>query len=96
MGTDHDTYTSFIALCCVSQCNMGMLLVSSMAIEDLTPGPQPTTGDVNGDGNLNISDINVLIDMILSGKTQANGDVNGDGSVNIADINAVIDMILAD
>lgn len=51
-------------------------------------------GDTNGDGTVNISDINVLIEMILSGKSQANGDVNGDGSVNIADVNAVIDIIL--
>ena len=52
-------------------------------------------GDVNGDGEVNIADINAVIDMILSGTFNAKGDVNGDGEVNIADINAVIDLILS-
>jgi hypothetical protein len=49
---------------------------------------------VNGDGEVNIADVNAIIDMILTGNTQPNGDVNGDGEVNIADVNAVIDIIL--
>lgn len=52
-------------------------------------------GDVNGDGEVNIADINVIIDMILSGRSDPSGDVNGDGEVNIADINVVIDIILS-
>ena len=51
-------------------------------------------GDVNGDGEVNIADINVIIDIILSGRSDPSGDVNGDGEVNIADINVVIDIIL--
>ena len=51
-------------------------------------------GDVNGDGEVNIADVNALIDQILTGKTTPAGDVNGDGEVNIADVNAVIDIIL--
>ena len=52
------------------------------------------TGDVNSDGVVNISDINVLINMILNGNNATGGDVNGDGMVNISDINAVINIIL--
>ena len=52
-------------------------------------------GDVNGDGEVNIADVNALIDVILSGRTDdMTADVNGDGEVNIADINALIDIIL--
>lgn len=51
-------------------------------------------GDVNGDGEVNIADINAVIDIILSGSFEINGDVNADGEINIADINAVIDQIL--
>ncbi len=51
-------------------------------------------GDVNGDGEVNIADINALIDMILTSNDDIKGDVNGDGEINIADINAVIDCIL--
>ena len=51
-------------------------------------------GDVNGDGSVNIADINALIGAILSGYGSAVYDVNSDGSVNITDINAVINWIL--
>ena len=57
--------------------------------------PQPIVpGDVNGDGEVNISDVSDIIDLILSGRLSDAGDVNGDGEVNITDINVVIDMIL--
>ena len=52
-------------------------------------------GDVNGDGEVNIADINALIDMILAGIQDKMGDVNGDDEVNIGDVNAVIDLILS-
>lgn len=52
------------------------------------------TGDVNGDGEVNIADVNALIDMILSGDLDIIGDVDGDGEVGISDVNAVIDIIL--
>ena len=51
------------------------------------------TGDVNGDGEVNISDVNAVIDLILN-DGEGNGDVNGDGEINISDVNAVIDIIL--
>ena len=53
------------------------------------------TGDVNGDGEVNISDINAVIDLILSGTTCPSADVNDDGEINITDINAIIDIILS-
>ena len=57
--------------------------------------PQPgKPGDVNGDGEVNIADVNAVLDMILTGNNLPSGDVNGDGEVNIADVNALIDMIL--
>lgn len=52
-------------------------------------------GDVNGDGAVNIGDINYIISHILSPKQgDMSADVNGDGNVNISDINAVIGIIL--
>ena len=50
--------------------------------------------DVNGDGEVNIGDLNAVITMILSNSSEAAGDVNSDGEVNIADVNAVIAVIL--
>ena len=59
-----------------------------------TSAPQGLTGDVNGDGEVNIADVNALLDHILTGVAGSAADVNADGEVNIADINAVIDLIL--
>lgn len=52
-------------------------------------------GDVNGDGNVNISDVSGLIDLLLGGGDAIAGtDVNGDGSVSISDVSVLIDMLL--
>lgn len=51
-------------------------------------------GDVNGDHEVNIADINAVIGMILSGAPEPSGDANRDGEVNIADINVIIQAIL--
>ena len=58
--------------------------------------PEYPKGDVNGDGEVNIGDINKLVSIILGAEDDTNGrsDVNEDGEVNIADINAVIAIIL--
>ena len=50
--------------------------------------------DVNGDGVVNISDLNNVVNDILSGKGDPSMDVNGDGSVNISDINIIVQSIL--
>lgn len=91
-GTANEIFVSFIALCCCSQYDMGMLLVNSITFEDLTP--VTLTGDVNGDGEVNIADVNAIIDMILAGASNSKADVNHDNEVNIADVNTIIDMIL--
>ena len=60
-------------------------------------GGQPDPGipgDVNGDGEVSISDVNAVIDVILTGGDNPKADVNGDGEINIADVNAVINLIL--
>ena len=51
-------------------------------------------GDVNGDGKVDIADVNAVINMML-GKIEATeaGDVTG-GGVDIADVNAVINIML--
>ena len=70
-------------------------------IDDFTlyPAEQKyAAGDVNGDGEVNVADVNAIIDIIMSGSsdtdTMARADVNGDGEVNVADVNTIIDMIL--
>ena len=49
--------------------------------------------DVNGDGEVNIADINAVIDAIQNGNASLWYDVNDDTEVNIADVNAIIETI---
>ena len=61
-------------------------------VDDLKPD---VPGDVNGDGEVNIADVNAVINIILSGNDDNTAaDVNDDGEINVADVNAVIDIIL--
>ena len=64
--------------------------------------PTPLRGDVNGDGEVTIADVNLLIDIIMTYyqtsdttiKMTNPADVNMDGEVSIADVNEVINIIL--
>ena len=50
---------------------------------------------MNGDGSVNISDVNAMIGIILSGEYLPAADLNNDGNVNISDLNALINIILS-
>ena len=60
---------------------------------------EPLVGDVNGDGEVSIADINLVIGIILGSEVDEsvlqNADVNGDGEVTIADVNVIIDVIVS-
>ena len=51
-------------------------------------------GDVDGDGEVGLSDVNACIAQILSGHTSEVADVNGDGEVGLSDVNTLIGYIL--
>ena len=57
-------------------------------------------GDVNGDGDVNVSDVTALIDYLLNGNGNASGiqldnaDVDSDGNINISDVTTLIDRLL--
>ena len=55
-------------------------------------------GDLNGDGAVDVSDVNLLINVML-GKSpvsdlKGTADLNGDGAHDVSDVNAVINIIL--
>ncbi|MBR5171078.1 MAG: hypothetical protein IKW85_10995 [Muribaculaceae bacterium] len=70
-----------------------ILLLGALIVPN-TAYAQSIHGDVNGDLEVNIADVNALIDMILSDGSNAAADVNSDGEINIADVNVLIDIIL--
>ena len=75
----------------IFKCVNGIAVYRNTLDDGVTPILPP---DPNNDGSINISDVNVIIEMILGGKYAVNCDVNQDGSVNISDINAIIALIL--
>ena len=60
------------------------------------PSSNGLKGDVNGDGQINQSDVNQLL-AYVKGQTQSinrdNSDVNGDGSISISDVQALLNKI---
>ena len=54
------------------------------------------TGDINGDGEVNVSDVTALINKILGSSTYSDAvcDINGDGEINVSDVTALINLIL--
>ena len=64
----------------------------------LWPKPTLSCGDVNGDGTVDVSDVNIVINIML-GKANAsdypgNADCNGDGKVDVSDVNIIINIML--
>lgn len=55
-------------------------------------------GDVNGDGEINIADITMLVDIMLGGfanyDTRHRSDVNHDKEINITDVTVLVDYLL--
>lgn len=57
--------------------------------------PEPVRGDLNGDGRVDIADVNIAINIMI-GKAPSTelSDLNGDGKSDIADVNIVINIML--
>ncbi|MBQ9218850.1 MAG: dockerin type I repeat-containing protein [Muribaculaceae bacterium] len=62
-----------------------------------------TSGDVNGDGTVDVADVNQVINVMLgkgsltpdpSPEGEGRCDVTGDGNVDVSDVNAVINIML--
>lgn len=54
-------------------------------------------GDLNGDGKVDIADLNEIINLILNREDLSNypdADINSDGLIDISDINTIINFIL--
>ncbi len=55
---------------------------------------ETVTGDVNDDGTVDITDVNIVINAVLNLGESTNCDVNGDGGVDITDVNIAINAVL--
>jgi len=65
------------------------------AINELISELSELLGDVNGDSNLNIQDVILLVSMALGSlESDLIGDLNQDGGVNILDVVLLVNIIL--
>lgn len=71
-------------------------ILTSLNLENITPAePQVTVGDINGDGKIDIKDVNQAIlaansYVTLTDKEQKAADVNGDSLIDIKDVNQLV------
>lgn len=58
--------------------------------------PQSTVGDIDGNGEVNMSDVTALINHILHAATYESSlcDIDGNGEVNVTDVTALINILL--
>ena len=63
------------------------------------PTPPIQVGDVNMDGEINITDVTELIALVLNGEPTVEdypyADMNGDGEINITDCNLLISYVIS-
>ena len=52
------------------------------------------TGDVNGDGAVNVVDVVLAVNYILAQSFDGCADLNGDGALNVVDIVILVNIIL--
>ena len=53
-------------------------------------------GDLNDDGNINIQDIILVINLVLDDSYNSLADLNSDQSVDVLDIVQIVNLILED
>ncbi|MBR4649185.1 MAG: hypothetical protein IKO67_03425 [Bacteroidaceae bacterium] len=88
--------TGFIDPACYRTEVEGVETAVTFVINGLNPIPDVTAGDVDGDGNVNTSDVVAVYNFIIDGTgvTKEAADVNGDGDVNSTDVVAIYNLII--
>ena len=77
----------------------GLKMIQDGSQVDIVPNePAGLLGDINRDGKVDVTDVNIVINVML-GKVQAsnypgNLDVNHSGSIDVSDVNKIINIML--
>ena len=96
----YETVTFFIDASILEQLSYVLKVYPSFApnklqVLDFTLNPAILLGDMNGDTILNILDVVILANLILSGdNSNISGDLNEDGMQNILDLVILVNIIL--
>ena len=66
-----------------------------------TPAPsvEPEEGDLNGDGGVNVLDVQLCVNVFLGAEMDlsivSRSDVNGDGKVDVLDVQIIANLVLS-
>ena len=76
-----------------------LITLIAFALVAFTANAQTTLkGDVNGDGEVNVTDVTMIVEYVLgqhnSSFIVANADVNGDGNITVTDVAEAVNIIL--
>ena len=55
---------------------------------------EETAGDINEDANVNVLDVVILSNAVLTDADLPTGDINGDGVLNVLDVVNLVNLIL--
>ena len=66
-------------------------------VEVQLTGSSAKKGDVNGDGEVNVSDVTTLVNVILDSASGSSTvcDINGDGNVDVSDVTDLVTIVIA-
>ena len=85
IGDGHDFLSSASAALSTSIFNVNEVFVEGDNV--------PVAGDVNGDDEVSIADVTMLVDLLLRQQSNERSDVNGDGETDIADLTSLVDIL---
>ena len=85
IGDGHDFLSSASAALSTSIFNVNEVFVEGDNV--------PVAGDVNGDDEVSIADVTMLVDLLLRQQSNERSDVNGDGETGIADLTSLVDIL---
>lgn len=93
---DYVSYAHFNSLGWETHAYKFLPMATFSYVKEDTPEPQVLRGDVDENGKVNIDDVTMLIDMLLSGaQTPAGADCDMNGITNIDDVTLMIDYLLS-
>lgn len=73
---------------------MKKIVLAAFALFAATASADNVRGDVNGDGEVSIADLNHLIKFFNENKTESCMDVNRDGAYDLQDVKSLLDLLI--
>ena len=92
---DHEPFVFFDIILMIADDDGNFSPSDSVAFRTLAPevGCDGLLGDVNGDGAINLLDVQPFVDALSSGEFICEADLNQDGFVNLLDVQPFVDLL---